>query len=84
MVTSKEGSLPAPGWAKRYIEALKSCQFLFQDKFIKSLLQNEKDFRNKLDFLKTIYTAINPYNYEYLRKISWYISKTYYKKAVYE
>lgn len=73
---------PPPVWAKRYIEALQACQFLFQDKFIKSLLQIEKDFLRKLDFLKRIYSEINPYNFEYLRKISWHISKIYYKKAM--
>ena len=54
----------------------------FQDKFIKSLLQSERDLGNKLKFLDNVYKAINPYNYEFLRKISWYMSKTYYKKAV--
>lgn len=68
-------------WAQRFVKALRSCQFLFQDKFIKSLLHSEKDLGNKLKFLERVHQAINPHNYEFLRKICWHISKIYYEKA---
>jgi len=66
---------------KRFCEILQSCQFIFQDKFIKNILSNEINLTKKIKFLEQIYQSINENNYDFLRKTTFYLAKTYYKKS---
>ena len=66
---------------QRFCEILQSCQFIFQDKFIKNVLSNEINLTNKIKFLEMIYSSINENNYDFLRKTCFYLAKIYYKKS---
>ena len=57
-------------------------EFLFEDKFLKNLLQLEGDLVKKIYFLERIAMRLSPYNFDFMRKISWIISKNYFKKSV--
>ena len=68
---------------KRYVEILSQGDFLFEDKFLKNLLQLESDLTKKIYFLERIAMRLSPYNLDFMRKISWVISKTYFKKSLF-
>jgi len=39
-------------------------------------------FKSKIKVLESIFFKVNIHNYEFLRMLSWHISKYYYKKAI--
>ena len=65
-----------------FIECLQRCRFLFQNKLIKKMIEIGDSFKSKIKVLESIFFKVNIHNYEYLRMLSWHISKYYYKKAI--
>ena len=67
---------------KRFIEILAQSNFLFGDKFLKNLLAAETDLNKKIYFLERIMFRLSSSNYDFIRKMAFILSKTYYKKSV--
>jgi len=49
---------------------------------LKNLVQHETCLEKKLFLYERLYSQLSPDNYDFNRKLSWLISKTYYKKSV--
>jgi hypothetical protein len=67
---------------KRLVDIMSQSHFLFVDKFMKNLLMPETDLTKKIYFLERIFFRLSQSNFDFLRKMSWILSKTYYKKSV--
>jgi len=54
---------------------------LFEEKFLKNIINLDTEITRKLYNYERLYSHINPENYELMRKLSWLLSKLFYKKS---
>ena len=69
-------------FSTRLVEILQQSQFLFQDNFLKNLIEPLQGLDRKIEFLEVLENHLFDVNFDFIRKITWILSKLYYKKSI--
>ena len=67
---------------QRYIEIMESSRFIFNDHFLKNLLQQIPSTQYRIQFIEKAFNSVNQLNLDLFRRFAWVLSKLYYKKSL--